>query len=198
MFLWKRKEGEGAIIGDDCYVTVAEVRQSDGQLFKGTVTLGFEVPDGTLVQREETYKIQGEAVPFPQFYRYVDRDSSRVVGYAFDLPAEASLRSTSYHYELITGYEDMDPDRDRQVIMHLFRSESEADACIRGLETADVVGIELGFIKKKVDTVWVLLIDLYQQVSYRDDPNPLIRSFVEPNPRILEAINGRPKTRKRG
>jgi sRNA-binding carbon storage regulator CsrA len=191
--MWKRKVGDSVVIGDDTVVSVAGVRLAGGGVFKGEVTLGFEAPEGALVQRAETYLKQNETPPFPQFYRYCERKSGRVVGYALSPPAEISTREDDYLFELIAGYEDLTDD-DRQVVIYLFRTDAEAEAFVIGLNAAEVVGVEIGVVKERRGNLWAVMLDFYSRYP-DEDPNPLIRSFANPSPRVMAAIENTPRRR---
>jgi hypothetical protein len=168
-------------------MVVKAIISSDGKPFKGAVSLGFETPKGTLVQRAETYVKQLELEPFPQFYRVVNKENGRVFGYSFDLPAEASTLSYGHRHELVTGYDEMTED-DHRLSFYLFRSESEAEACVLGVTAAEVVGQRVGVIKERHGHKWVVLLDYYEELA--DEINPTIRSFIQPSPRVMATING--------
>ena len=193
MFMWKRKVGDSLVIGDDAVVKVAGVSQANGERFKGTVTLGFSVPEGRLVQRAEKYVLQNEKPPFPQFYRYCQRGYRKVSGYSWEPPAEVSTKNERFTYEMIAGYDDMDPRRDREVHIYLFRSDAEAEACIIGLNATGEVGVQIGVLKTFQQGMWMVLIDFYHSLDYLDQPNPVIRSFADPNPRVMAAIEEQPR-----
>lgn len=194
MIMWKRKVNDSVVIGDDIVVAVTGVHPKKGGRFEGEVTLGFETPEGTPVQRAETFVVS-EPEPFPQFYRIREKGSGRLVGYALSPPGEFSSREDSNVYELISGYEDMDPELDRRVDILFFRTNAEAEAFMLALSTAQVVGVELGTVREKRGNVHIVLIDFYVNLDYLDDPNPVIRSYVYQSPRVMAALESLPQRR---
>jgi len=185
MIIWKRKVGDMVVLGDEAAVVIASVNPSNGGVFKGTVSLGFEVPDNMLVQRAETYQEQGKPLPFPQFFRVANKETDRIFGYSFEPASEGSTLSYGYKHELVAGYDDMTED-DHTLVIYLFRSEAEAEACILGVTATDTIGVNVGVVKHKHGRIWAVLFDFYQ--ADPEDVNPVIRSFVNPNPKVEEAI----------
>jgi sRNA-binding carbon storage regulator CsrA len=185
MMIWKRRVGDCIALGDEAVVVVKKVDRSDGKRFSGTVSLGFEVPRDMLVQRAETYVKQGEPPPFPQFFRVVNKELGTIYGYSFSPPAEGSTLSYGYRSELIAGYDDMTED-DHKLAIYRFRSEAEAEACVLGVSATDKNSISLGTVVHKFCGQWLVLLDYYR--DHQEDVNPVIRSFIHPNPRVEEAI----------
>jgi sRNA-binding carbon storage regulator CsrA len=194
MMVWKRKVGDSLVLGDDTVISVAQVSMADGSKFQGTISLGFEVPPGVLVQRAETYVKQNERPPFPQFYRYVNKETNSVFGYSFTAQSEPStLETGGYRCELVSDYDDMRKD-DRLLEIYLFRSEVEAEACVIGITAVGDVGNYTGVVKYLHGNLWAVMIDHFDQ--YQEDPdtpNPIIRSYAEPSARVMAAIEGKPQ-----
>ena len=164
-----------------------EVLPHGGGQFKGAVTLGFEVPEGVVVQRAETYLKQGELQQFPQFFRIVNKESGRVFGYSFEPPAEGSTLTYGYRSELITGYDEMTED-DHRLTIYWFRSEAEAEACVLGVAVSDLGGVDLGVVKHRHGRLWLMMVDHYH--DDQENVNPIIRSFIQPSPRVMSTIEG--------
>lgn len=194
MLIWKRKVGDVIVLGDDAAIVVKEVVPHGGGRFKGSVTLGFEVADGVMVQRAETYLKQAEVPDFPQFFRVVDKETDRIFGYSFEPASEGSTLSYGYKHELVTGYDEMIED-DHRLTFYIFRSEAEAEACVLGVSASDLGGIELGVVKHRFGRLWLVMIDHYTGIP--EEVNPSIHSFVTPSPRVMSAIEGVPR-RKAG
>jgi sRNA-binding carbon storage regulator CsrA len=194
IFIWKRKIGDKLVVGDDIVVVVNAVTPAGGGVFKGTVTLGFEVPKNVLVQRAEKYVKQKEPPPFPVFYRIVDKETGRIFGYSFDTAAEGSTLTYGYNHELISDYLDMTGD-DHRVSIYMFRTEAEAEACVIGVAATDASGETIGAVKSRADALWYVLLDHYEDPP--QGPNPAIRSFVVLSDRVDAAIKSGPR-RKAG
>jgi len=193
MFIWKRLVGDKVVIGDDIVVMVKAVTPAGGGNFKGTVSLGFEVPDTLKVQRAETYVKQHEVPAFPSFYRVVDRESGRIFGYSLEAASEGSTLTYGYNHELISDYLDMTGD-DHRISIYMFRTEAEAEACVLGVSATNAAGETIGAVKGRATPLWLVLLDHYDD-EQPDEANPAIRNFVHLSDKVDAVIKSGPRRR---
>jgi len=185
LFIYKRKEGDKVLIGNDHVVAVTKVQDNSGnRVHDAVVSLGFGLPQGTRLQRGDKFLEDYDdafEMPFPVFYRQTSTRTGRVLGYALSLPLE---QTPGTMMEPINGFNEMD-ENDHPVSIYFFRSEAEVRAFELGLAYPDM-GV-MAWVSERRDTLWAVLVDRYEYHEY-PEVNPTIRNITAIDPLVLEAL----------